>query len=147
MTVYLVPRNDQQAYDIAVKHLMSMEKPAGEVDSNDFMFCSYRTPDGNRCAIGAMISDEQYHPILDDHDIQESSAVEHLNLHGYIDIGNIELMLLVSLQRAHDNPRNWGPGGFTNLGLLRTIAKEYSVSSSLLDSLFEGLPSWSKNSR
>lgn len=63
------------------------------VDSNGM--CKYRGPDGLKCIVGHMLSDEQYDPKM------ENLGVQSLVKRYEIDFG-CDLTLLSSLQSAHD---------------------------------------------
>lgn len=53
----------QETFDTVVAHLRKQGKPA----SNDDGTCMYRTTDGLKCAVGALIPDERYTAILEDY--------------------------------------------------------------------------------
>lgn len=48
------PYTQQECFDII------WERAKNPVKAKDGQFCKYRTPDGNRCFIGALIPDEEY---------------------------------------------------------------------------------------
>jgi hypothetical protein len=48
----------QSIFDRVAEHFLGMEDPA----QNDMGDCVYRTDDGNRCFVGALIKDEDYDP-------------------------------------------------------------------------------------
>lgn len=50
--------NRQEAFDIAAKHLLAQGKKSRMKD--DDYLCAYRGSDGLKCAIGALIPDDQY---------------------------------------------------------------------------------------
>lgn len=58
--------NRQEAFDIAAKHLLAQGKKSYVKDDNGFgtadgiPSCAYRGEDGLKCAIGALIPDDQY---------------------------------------------------------------------------------------
>lgn len=57
--------NRQEAFDIAAKHLLDQGKKAYRDDGTPFSApsCAYRSPEGGlKCAIGALIPDEEYDP-------------------------------------------------------------------------------------
>ena len=49
----------QEVFDRALSHLRKQGEPAIFVD--EMPRCRYRTPEGLKCAIGALISDENYY--------------------------------------------------------------------------------------
>lgn len=63
------------------------------VDHNDM--CKYRGPDGLKCAVGHILSDEEYSPEMENLGVQLLAKVYE------IDFG-CDLTLLSALQSAHD---------------------------------------------
>lgn len=132
LPIKLTPRNNQEAYDNAVSHLYYM--PRRSMDPENLL-CVYRSQDGLSCVIGSMIPDEDYDPIIDD--IMHFGAIDYLVYNKTIVLEDeVNVMLLKELQEIHDNERNWAIGGFTGLGVLRAIARQYSLSSSIIDAIY-----------
>lgn len=52
--------NRQEVFDTALNHMRQQGKRAGGKYG-----CSYRTPDGLKCAVGALIPDENYDPEIE----------------------------------------------------------------------------------
>lgn len=90
----------QETFDRVVQHLR--QQAAKAEDSNGG--CMYRTPDGKRCAVGALIPDELYRPAFEGFRIGGENPVTALMEH----LGH-SLPLLRDLQRLHDNGdvREW----------------------------------------
>ena len=103
----------QEIFDAAAIHLMGMEGPSLDQDSDA---CVYRGKDddcefnGQMCAVGLFIKDEHYDDDLEGQGISGGQAVadavaasweqEHLT--------DAQLMLLADLQNAHDDTsRGW----------------------------------------
>ena len=98
----------QEIFDAASVHLMGMEGPSLDMDSDA---CVYRGKDedcefnGQMCAVGLFISDQHYDDDLEGQGITGSQSVadavaasweqEHLT--------EDQLMLLADLQMAHDD--------------------------------------------
>jgi len=95
----------QQVFDTVVNHLRQQNAKAQKMldSDNRVLRCMYRSPDGLKCAVGCLITDQEY----DDHfekvgDVQDLldewslpiSLFERLNPHR---------ILLVTLQKIHDN--------------------------------------------
>lgn len=92
---------DQEAFTAVCNHLFAMTRRA----VTNTGFCSYRTDDGRRCAIGALISDEEATKA----GICPSTggSVRVLVSDGLVSIGTLDLMLLSELQFVHDDFHNW----------------------------------------
>lgn len=130
LPIHLIPKTTQQAYDIGVRHLLHMT----ERSANEDGACLYRSPNGNRCVIGSMIPDEEYDSNIDH--LDNPTGIDELVFDDDVLLPEeIDLMLLVSLQRIHDDPANWGADGFTNIGVLRTLARDFTISSSIVDAI------------
>ena len=57
---------DQEAFDIMVNHLRAQGVKAQVWSSNiQAKVCRYRTPDGRKCAVGALIPDKLYEPCME----------------------------------------------------------------------------------
>ena len=87
---------NQEAFTTVVLHLRKQGRPAREGFD-----CLYRAPDGCKCAVGALIPDDQYDPKLEGSHVRalvDLPALQDLNLD-----------LLHDLQIAHDtvDPENW----------------------------------------
>lgn len=58
----------QEIFDIVSTHLLKQDRQAREgVDQEGFGqgICRYRSPAGLKCAVGCLITDEQYNPIME----------------------------------------------------------------------------------
>ena len=111
----------QEVYDYVVDHLRTMPGRAFEG-----RVCKYRTSDGNRCAVGALIQDHEYEDLntrLEIEDLNVGQLVEQLK---WTYDGTRLCRMLVTLQNIHDRPQNWG-AGFNGELLLRETAREYKL--------------------
>jgi hypothetical protein len=99
--------NEQEVFDQVVSHLRAQGKQAV---SSDGIGCMYRSPDGLKCAVGCLISDEEYLP--------QWEGVNLAILLNYSDRYNFQNVagrlqparqLTIDLQRIHDNynPISW----------------------------------------
>ena len=132
--ITLNAKTNQQAYDKVVRHLLSAPRRSfGRSPSTGREVCKYRTSGGDRCAIGALIDDEQYDRALDSD--EGSTGIMNVIASGLVDGGGLDTMLLHRLQSLHDDPTNWGPDGFTNISALRTAARDYHLSASVIDDI------------
>jgi len=87
----LTVNTNQEAFDAVVRHFIKQKHQSGGGGS-----ALYRSANGQRCAIGALLHDNSYRPALEYFDIQ--LLVER----GDITIGRIDINLLSALQHAHD---------------------------------------------
>jgi hypothetical protein len=149
--IKLTVKDDQQAFDKVMRHLSKMTEPAmGPNPKPGAMgmpkLCLYETPDGRRCAIGALMDlnapkkhawaksvvagfeDIQYDPDYDDDQYPEDGY--------WVDVGNVNPWLLIDLQVLHDTLANWTDGvGFHAWDLATNIAKLHGVNMDALDAL------------
>jgi len=89
--------------------------------------CVYRAPNGDKCAVGALISDEDYSQSFECSPI----GIIARDLPGWFEEN---VSLLVELQTIHDFPGNW----FCNDKMkkqFRWVAAKYKLDASILDSL------------
>jgi hypothetical protein len=119
---------EQELFDLACAHLYSMPGRAASTASDA---CYYRTADGNRCAVGYFITDEEY-----DTDMELKSLR---------DLVNAELLpprlvpferILEALQKVHDDEDNWEPK-FIGGARLAALATRFNLSASKLFDLIE----------
>lgn len=124
---------NQETFDAVCKHLFAMTKRA----ITESGFCSYRTIDGRRCAIGALISDRQAEKAGITY--RTGGSVFALVTYDHLlNVGDVDLDLLGDLQQVHDDLRNWNgssTGGIvidavlndTGRGELARIAEKYGL--------------------
>ena len=55
--------NDQEIFDAVVRHLLTQERKSMKQDG---VTCAYRGEGGLSCAVGALITDAEYQPVMDD---------------------------------------------------------------------------------
>lgn len=92
--------------------------------------CVYRTEDGRGCAVGCLLTDDEYDPVM------EGSPVSALKGVGLLPDRLVpHILLLAQLQALHDDPKNWYGGGPTGGSLfgawdqVDTIANSQGESS------------------
>lgn len=83
----------QEVFDAAVTHLFTMPRRA-----SDGVACRYRTKDGNKCLVGALIRDDEYRHTMEHMSIDDIPLPPRLQPH---------LSLLRDLQGIHDGDY-WG---------------------------------------
>lgn len=84
---------DQQIFDKVVNHLRTQ----GYAGS-----CSYRTPDGKKCAIGCLIDDEHYSPKFEGYTAEWEPISSALRASGIPTDSKKTCDLLLNLQQIHD---------------------------------------------
>ena len=93
----------QEAFNTMVKHLRAQGVP-----SIDYRIgCLYRGPNGLKCAVGCLISDEEYRPDM------ETFKASVLIRNGVVSgLSEVDLDLLDRMQRLHDcnHPDDWEDG-------------------------------------
>jgi hypothetical protein len=87
----------QEILDTVVKHMMTQRRQA----TREGGACVYRTAQGLKCNVGALIPDDEYDPQMDDRDDTRVTSIhragllpERLTLH---------IELLAALQAVHDS--------------------------------------------
>lgn len=89
----------QEIFDTVVKHL---EAQGGR--STDHLGCLYRGPKGKKCAVGSLISDDDYCPAMERMNVGRLlPKFSHLP-----DWMRQNVELLTELQTVHDDGANWG---------------------------------------
>jgi hypothetical protein len=89
-------------FDTVKTHLMAQKRRAMSTRGD---LCAYRAPNGDRCAVGCLISDNNYDPA-----IEGASAGDEMVMRCLDDeYKDADQMLLVRLQDVHDNvePFEW----------------------------------------
>ena len=106
---------NEEAFQISAKHLLKQWRRAIIKGS-----CSYRTPCGDKCAIGILIPDDEYSPDF------ENTWVT--NIHGKVStLAPLDLRMLDRLQDVHDDfaPYEWRSE-------LARVAREFGFSEEFL---------------
>ena len=116
----------QEMFDTVVNHLCDQGKRAGD----EIGGCAYRAPCGAKCAVGALINDDEYTSDM------EGMGVGNLIGEEFLPARLLpEADLLRRLQNTHDCWGNWNDFGLSATGLkkLRQIATNFELSTSVLD--------------
>lgn len=87
--------NNQEAFTIVKNHLLTQNCRAEE-GSN----CLYRGPNGTKCAIGALITDEEFEKV-------KEANYEHIGVYSLLDLQlksleGLDIEFLRGLQNIHD---------------------------------------------
>lgn len=97
--------NRQEIFDKVAAHLLAQNKKA---ESPQTGMCMYRSPDGLKCAMGALIPDDIYDPAFEGHAI-DILISRYDRLDSLFDPECSDDFFLCSLQRVHDqnSPDTW----------------------------------------
>lgn len=117
----------QAIFNYVWNFLKEQREPSrvSEYAALDGNVCMYKSPEGKKCAIGCMITEDQYDPSMEGKDIR-SSKISHL-------FHQDDLLFLQSLQWVHDSwepvPKN-NKYKFTDMAdRLRNIARDYNLTA------------------
>lgn len=124
----------QQVFDRVVDHARKQGRPAIEITRSEFgtpqTTCKYRAPDGGKCFVGALISDECYRPEFERKVINTRIVREALIASGVpANTDHATLTLLGDMQNLHDKA---APAPLCAVHALwengfRRIAREYKL--------------------
>lgn len=91
-------------FDKAYLGLASQNFKRSRIDSSITVFagCRYRGPDGFKCAVGHLISDEYYLASLEGRNADDPAVVQALRGSGAFSDAMFESGFLTELQGAHD---------------------------------------------
>lgn len=137
----------QDAFDTVVRHLGSMKERSLRAATSPNS-CAYRGLDGQMCAVGRLIRDEDYRPEMDfvDHtkrtsDVAHGTSVASLDVRGLLpDYLKPHVSLLNQLQLVHDVGSNWIEGQGLNPYEARKdfdqIASIHGLDRAVVDEVF-----------
>lgn len=130
MSIKLNVETNQEAFDAVVRHLRKQNRQASWDGA-----CAYRTPPGGRCAIGALIDDDQYNKTIEGQSIRELIADRVVDT-------DISDGLLVELQVLHDRTDSWNDTekmqwvSENAIAELRVIAYKFGLDDKIIDEQF-----------
>lgn len=116
----------QEIYDQVAKHLLT-QKRASRAMVNGRFLCMYRGDNGDRCAIGCLISDESYSPKMEQAGFLEPELFGALESAG-VELYGLTIQLLDKLRDTHDN---WPPNQWKER--LERVAYQYGLNSKVLE--------------
>ena len=120
----------QEIFDTVAKHLFKQGHQAITTLWSGYSDCAYRTPNGDKCAAGAILPDEYYQSFM------EGYSISHLvQMNFKLPEWIIENLRLISdLQTIHDQADNWK---FTQTMIieLKKVAKKFELDSEVLNHL------------
>lgn len=102
-----------------------------ESDFSSGVVCMYRGQNDTKCALGHLIPDELYDPVIEGsspiieaHSLSESTN-PWLRIHEHLCVdGHQDLYFLRDLQRVHDNCSNWSEF----MPRMQSFARQYKLS-------------------
>jgi len=121
--------NEQEVFDHVIKHLVQQGQRCYHLNHNHHDICLYRSPEGLSCAVGCLMSDEEYHPDMEGADVR--NLIRRFDQIKWMDD---YLPLLGDLQDLHDEERTWNDeGGLSPFGLkdVESIASSYGLKNPL----------------
>lgn len=129
----------QEIFDAVVEHFIQQGAPAVIRLTNGGVTCCYRTIDGLKCAIGALIPDDLYVPEMEGESV--SSLFHAFPLEAKAaGLSRSSARFFDALQKAHDiNALGPTSDGFLERlwGHMRIIAKDFRLNGSKIP---EGAP-------
>ena len=90
--------NKKQLFKTVAEHLLNQQAKSAIGD-----LCMYRVPNGNKCAVGCLISDKVYTEDLEGLAADSGRMAEALNTSLNDSLTESDIDLLVELQLIHDN--------------------------------------------
>ena len=120
--------NMQEAFDKVWERFVVEGRPASVRVVNGTKRCKYRGPRGARCAVGLLISGDEYRP-----EMEGKSAGELVEAFDPPSLRALDCNFLEDLQNAHDDAATWpsykkGRGFRDRIAhRLRTVAETYGI--------------------
>jgi hypothetical protein len=126
----------QEIYDTVAKHLFAQGKRSGSKRADGGFQCKYRGPDGTKCAVGVLMPDEFYDPVMEGSSIcglfdPDATAEGGFPLPAWM---KQNLKLLISLQDAHDYSWYWHNAAQMK-ARLHQVALDHNLSADVLVNL------------
>lgn len=112
--IKLKVKTNQQAFDRVCRNLAKMSKRAYDDGA-----CQYLTDEGERCAIGGLLSRRGCKKIR--------GSIQFRIKDGIVDPGDVSAELLTDLQTAHDRKSHWDDNGFFAWDELEKLAEKYGL--------------------
>lgn len=104
--------NLQKIYDKVKNHLLTQNRKSVKYYAYGTYHCRYRSDDGAKCAIGCLIPDSWYDPMMENLSVNDLYHDKFLNPILNSSVGKltpIKMDLLMALQGVHDDsePSAW----------------------------------------
>jgi len=128
--------NAQQIFDTVALHLFQQKHPATKDGG-----CVYRAPNGDKCAVGCLISDEDYTDRMEGFGIYKNGPQSFV-FSELPDWFTFNAHLLSDLQSVHDaNLNDSWDSPFTMVQALRKVAIDFKLSHDVLNP-FVNVTTW-----
>jgi hypothetical protein len=119
----------QEIFDTVATHLLKQGRRAINPDMPEI--CHYRGEHGSKCAVGVLIPDETYDPMMEGRTISALLNDSRFKIPNWMAYNPT---LLKELQDAHDAKTNWESSATMKVALSK-IAKEMGLTSDVLEEL------------
>ena len=117
----------QSSFDKVVAHLRTQGHRAMLSEGETCVAqCAYRLPNGDRCAIGALMPDDQYSPEFEGKWVGVDILIRMPFLDGLRENDGSE-RFLAHMQQLHDNELNWTKDGINEECFAR-FAEKYELT-------------------
>jgi len=93
----------QEIFDKVINHLLQQGGPALNYNYDDDPVCRYRSNNGLKCAVGCLIPDDQYDPIMEGWGVMVTSPPSDPLNYWIAKYYEPQRDLLAALQSLHDN--------------------------------------------
>ncbi len=128
--------NKQELFNKVATHLIQQGKPAAEITDSEAtgkqVACFYRGPEGTKCAVGCLISDEVYTEELEGFGSKNMYVQQALKQSG-VNLDDDSLALLSQLQTVHDSSVHSLDYLETIKGLLESTAHDFKLDTEVLN--------------
>jgi len=118
--------NNQEAFEISVKHMFAQGQQANIITDG---VCRYRTDTGLKCAVGALIPDDQY-----DESLEFNDVVSLMETNRLLFLKGVDPNFLMELQNIHDDIMSWNDEA-TFKNMLLALAEEFNLDSRFVNDL------------
>ena len=100
---------NEMLFKISATHLIVNKKQSLSDEFELLNIGAYYGKAGTKCAIGVLISAEHYDPKIEGVAVDDNIVLNLIALTHNVDISEINIRMLVSLQNIHDNfyPQGW----------------------------------------
>lgn len=121
---------NQEAFDTVARWLLRDGFTKSETrDTDGVIWCVYRAPNGNKCAIGVLLPDSEYTPDMENKtpaDFERRGCIPESLL-------GLDTDFLNSLQECHDS--DWDSHRAGRAEKLKKIAESYDLSAEVVDEM------------
>lgn len=112
----------QEIFDKVINHLLQQGGPALNYNYDDDPVCRYRSNNGLKCAVGCLIPDDQYDPLMEGKGVMVTSPPSDPLNYWIAKYYEPHRDLLAALQSLHDNIGMNYPGFNWQTEILRGAA-------------------------